>query len=53
MKYTYYQDDDNGAVIRHNGLGAFEIYRPNEKCWELLPPDNGYMRGVFLGQGTW
>ena len=49
---SYYQDDDTGAVIRFSGVRDFEIYRANEKRWELLPPDNSYMREVFIGQGN-
>ena len=52
MFVTYYQDDDTGAVIRFSGARDFEIYRANEKRWELLPPDNSYMREVFIGQGN-
>ena len=52
MGVTYYQNDDTGAVIRFSGARDFEIYRINEKRWELLPPDNSYMREVFIGQGN-
>lgn len=50
--FTYYKNDDTGAVIRFNGLWDFEIYRINEKRWDLLPPDNSFMREIFLGQGN-
>ena len=52
MRTTYYQNDDTGAVIRFSGVSDFEIYRVNEKRWVLLPPDNSYMREVFIGQGN-
>ena len=52
IQTTYYQDDDTGAVIRFSGVRGFEIYRTNEKRWDLLPPDNSYMREVFVGQGN-
>ena len=51
MKIRYFQDDDTGAVVRlknHN----IEIYRANEERWEILPPDNSYMREIFIGQGN-
>jgi len=33
MKYTYYQDDDDGIIIRFNGASNFEIWLVREKRW--------------------
>jgi len=51
LDILYYQNDKYGSVVRlknHN----IEIYRANDKRWEILPPDNSYMREIFLGQGN-
>ena len=52
MNISYYQDDNTGSVVRFNGVSDFEIYRHENKHWELLPPENSYMREVFIGQSN-
>ena len=53
MNERYFQDDDDGTIIRFTNHHKTEIYNPIKKRWVELPPDNSYMRGLYLGQGKW
>lgn len=49
----YYSNDDNpNVVIRYTEPATFHILRQNDSNWFELPPDNSYMRELFIGQGN-
>lgn len=49
----YYSNDDNpNIVIRYSSPATFHVLRQNDSNWFELPPDNFYMRELFIGQGN-
>ena len=50
--WTYYLNDDTDAIVRMNSTSKTQTMRPNTIQWVSLPPDNSYMREIFLGQGN-
>ncbi len=49
----YYSNDDNpNIVIRYTEPATFHVLRQNDSDWFELPPDNSYMRELFIGQGN-
>ena len=50
--WTYYLNDDTGAVIRMNSTSKTQTMLLNTTQWVSLPPDNSYMREIYLGQGN-
>lgn len=49
----YYSNDDNpDIVIRYTEPATFHVLHQNNLQWFELPPDNSYMRELFIGQGN-
>ena len=50
--WTYYFDDNSGAIVRMNGICDTQRVHPNTAEWVSLQRDNSYMREIFIGQGN-
>ena len=50
--WTYYFDDDTGALVRMNGIHDTQRMHPNTVEWVSLQRDNSYMREICIGQGN-
>ena len=54
MEYIYYENDDNGEIIRYDyKKGIVDAYNTDTKDWIQLPNGNEYRRAFVLGQGNW
>lgn len=52
MTRFYSNDDNPNILIRFTEPASFHVIRKNDTEWFELPPDNSFMREIFLGQGN-
>jgi len=50
--WSYYLNDDTGAIVRFNSTNITQTMAANSTQWVSIPPDNSYMREIWLGQGN-